>query len=351
MNEPQAPDWRTWIQQGTEVFRKGRSAEAVSWFEKACESSPGTAVPHLYLAIALYQRYIPGALSEEHAELRRRTEIELLRAWDLDPHGWIAAALLGQLAVAERRFTDAREWYGKALALQSNDAGIWCMLGFIASQQGLRNEAIADFEKSVSLDPMQTDAMEYLSHMIGGEWLERLSDARSESAQAFLAGAKSVASDSRDPDWLLKTWTRGAALSPLPPLPPQPPPPPPPGVDTRRGSGSSATISFDRMPTSNEPPPIRVASPVQARKLIRNVEPEAPADWPEEPPMRFVVVIGNDGRIGREILISGNPWLAQTAVAALREWVYEPTLVEEKPIAVVTEVRIEFRRPRVVTQF
>jgi hypothetical protein len=67
--------------------------------------------------------------------------------------------------------------------------------------------------------------------------------------------------------------------------------------------------------------------------------------------MRFVVVIGNDGRIGREILISGNPWLAQTAVAALREWVYEPTLVDEKPIAVVTEVRIEFRRPRAVTQF
>jgi hypothetical protein len=77
---------------------------------------------------------------------------------------------------------------------------------------------------------------------------------------------------------------------------------------------------------------------------MSKVEPEVPADWPEESPMRFVVVIGNDGRIGREVLIRGNPSLAQMAVAALREWVYEPTLVNEKSVAVVTEVRIGFRR-------
>jgi hypothetical protein len=101
--------------------------------------------------------------------------------------------------------------------------------------------------------------------------------------------------------------------------PPPRQPPPPPRVGTGRGSSSSGTVtvSFDqRIVASNGPPPIRVASAVQARKLISKVDPEAPADWPEEPPMRFVVVIGNDGRIGREIWISGNPWLAQTAVAS-----------------------------------
>jgi hypothetical protein len=197
-------------------------------------------------------------------------------------------------------------------------------------------------EKSVSLDPLQTTAMEYLSHTIGGKWLERLYDARSERAQAFLAGAESVASDSGDRDSLLKTYAWVATLAP--PLPP--PPPPPPRVGNGMGSSSSG-ISFDpRIVTSNEPPPIRVASAVQARKLISKADPEAPADWPEEPSMRFVVVIGNDGRIVREVLISGNPWLTQTAVAALREWVYEPTLVNEKPVAAVTEVRIEFRRGR-----
>jgi hypothetical protein len=219
--------------------------------------------------------------------------MELRRVWKLDPQGWIAAAMLGQLALSERRLSDAREWYGKALTLQSNNAEIWCMLGVIAWQQGLLNEAIANFEKSVSLDPLQADAMEYLSRMTGGEWLERSYDARSERIQASLAGSESLASGSGDPDWLLKPWSRGAVMVPPPSLPP---PPPPPRVGSGRGSRSSATISFEpRIVTSNEPPPIRVASAVQARKLISKVEPEVPADWPEEPLMRFVVVIGNDG--------------------------------------------------------
>src|SRR6516225_5074663 len=101
MSEPQALDWRTWIQQGAELFRKGRSAEAVSSFEKACESSPGTAVPHLYLAIALHQQYIPGALSSENTELARRSEMELRRAWDLDPQSWTGRARTRQSITGE----------------------------------------------------------------------------------------------------------------------------------------------------------------------------------------------------------------------------------------------------------
>jgi len=311
MNEPQAPDWRTWIQQGTEVFRKGRSAEAVSSFERACELSPGTAVAHVYLAVALHQQYISGALS---GLVRMRSLGGALR-WSCCGRGISIHRVgsqppyLGRLALAERRFTDAREWYGKALTLQSNNAEIWYMLGVLAWQQGLRNEAIANFEKSASLDPLQIHAMENLSDMTGGEWLERSRDARSESVQAsFAGGAESVDPDSGDPDWLLKWWVRAMALTL--------PPPPPPRVGPGRGSSSGATISFwPRI----EPPPIRVAPAVQARKLMSKVEPEVPADWPEESPMRFVVVIGNDGRIGREVLISGNPSLAQMAVAALRE--------------------------------
>src|ERR1039458_5932436 len=46
-----------------------------------------------------------------------------------------------------------------------------------------------------------------------------------------------------------------------------------------------------------------------------------------EDPVRFVVVIGKEGHIVTETLISGNPWLVQTAVEALRRWVYQPTLV------------------------
>jgi protein TonB len=45
----------------------------------------------------------------------------------------------------------------------------------------------------------------------------------------------------------------------------------------------------------------------------------------------------------RETHIGGNLWLVQTAVEALRRWVYQPTIVNGTPVEVVTEVRVEFR--------
>jgi len=85
---------------------------------------------------------------------------------------------------------------------------------------------------------------------------------------------------------------------------------------------------------------------VQEQKLIAKVDPELAADGQPESRLRFVVVIGKEGRIVREILIDGSPWLVRSAVEALRRWVYEPTLVNGKPVEVVTEVRVDFKGKR-----
>jgi len=66
---------------------------------------------------------------------------------------------------------------------------------------------------------------------------------------------------------------------------------------------------------------------VQEQKLITKVDPEFAADGQPGSRLRFVVVIGKEGRIVREILINGSAWLSRSAVKALRRWVYEPTLV------------------------
>jgi len=92
--------------------------------------------------------------------------------------------------------------------------------------------------------------------------------------------------------------------------------------------------------------PIRVAPEVQARKLITKVDPDYAASPPTEGPMRFVVVIGKDGRVVSQTLISGNPWLLQTAIEALRQWVYQPTLVSGRQVKIVSEVRVEFTPKR-----
>ncbi|HUA60391.1 MAG TPA: hypothetical protein VML19_16635, partial [Verrucomicrobiae bacterium] len=90
------------------------------------------------------------------------------------------------------------------------------------------------------------------------------------------------------------------------------------------------------------PAPIRVAPPVQQQKLITKVNAVSPAGGGQA--LRFVVVIGKDGRVFRETLVNGNPWLVPAAVQALHQWVYQPTLVSGTPVEVVTEVLVPFHR-------
>ena len=43
-------------------------------------------------------------------------------------------------------------------------------------------------------------------------------------------------------------------------------------------------------------------------------------------------VIGVDGRIRELQVVNGHPLLARVALEAVRQWVYEPTLLNGKPV-------------------
>jgi tetratricopeptide (TPR) repeat protein len=367
-NPPPPPDWRDWIKQGAEAFRYAGYAEAVSAFQKGSDANPTSPVPHIYIALGWFQQYIPNAVSAENDACARRAEREFRRALDLDPTNWIAVVMLGKLATNESRLDEAREWYRRALAIEPWNADIWCTLGTIAwlqwlqqgkpARQPMLDAAIAAFEKSIALDPLHAVAMEYLGLVLregrqdlaaSGQWMEKSADARSENVQAAIVAQNMTRpADMANADRILNDWA-ATAVKPLPPLPP-PPPPPPPRPPDRGNSGSASGRSAGRgvirfepiVRTADQPAPIRVAPAVQARKLIARVDPEYAAGAPAEP-MRFVVVIGKDGHIMGETLIDANRRLVRTAREALRQWIYQPTLVDGKQVEVVTEVRVEFK--------
>jgi hypothetical protein len=367
-NSEEPPQWRDWIEQGAVAFRYARYAEAIAAFQKASDSNPKSPIPHLYLALGWLQQYIPGAVFADNADHARLAETALRRALTLDPKNWTAVVLLGMSARNENRPEQALEWYRKAVALQPRNADIWCTLGALGLQQWLRlnkpadriEEAILDFEKSVEVDPVHDSAMQYLSIMLreraslrhddeerrkdlaaADGWRERAANVRAEKVQAEIEQAVIRRPDVGDPDPLLRSWESLAVMVP----PPPPPPPPRSGGGMAAGFANDATIVFEPQVQSADPvaPPILVAPAVQAQKLVTQADPEFAADGQAESQLRFVVVIGKDGRIVREILIDGSPWLKQSAVGALRRWVYEPTLRNGKPVEVVTEVRVEFR--------
>ena len=56
--------------------------------------------------------------------------------------------------------------------------------------------------------------------------------------------------------------------------------------------------------------------------------------------VKLNVVISKDGTIQNLQLISGPPLLAPAAMDAMRQWVYRPTLLNNLPVEVITQIDI-----------
>ncbi len=109
---------------------------------------------------------------------------------------------------------------------------------------------------------------------------------------------------------------------------PAPPPPPPP-----------ASLPVET------PQRIRIGGNVQKAKLVQQVEPVYPPLALQariSGVVRMNVIIGKDGTVETLTLSSGHPLLVPAAMDAVKQWVYQPTLLNGTPVEVVTQVEVNF---------
>jgi protein TonB len=107
-----------------------------------------------------------------------------------------------------------------------------------------------------------------------------------------------------------------------------PPPPPPPEV-------KQAQVTKQ----------IRVGGNVQAANLIKKITPTYPALAKSariQGTVRFTAIIGKDGTIQNLQLVSGHPMLVQSATEAVKQWIYKPTLLNDEPVEVITQIDVNF---------
>jgi protein TonB len=99
-------------------------------------------------------------------------------------------------------------------------------------------------------------------------------------------------------------------------------------------------------PSATAPPRVRVGGVVQSAKLLRQ-------PTPVYPPLarnarifgvvRLEAVIGRNGTIESLRVVSGHPLLVQAALAAVRQWVYQPTLLNGDAVEVLTQIEVNFK--------
>jgi TonB family protein len=93
------------------------------------------------------------------------------------------------------------------------------------------------------------------------------------------------------------------------------------------------------------PGQIRVGGNVQSTKLISKVRPIYPPEAKAirlQGTVRFNVTIDKEGHVSKVDLVSGHPILVESAMAAVRQWVYQTTLLNGNPVEVMTTVDVNY---------
>jgi protein TonB len=123
---------------------------------------------------------------------------------------------------------------------------------------------------------------------------------------------------------VLSDW---AKVQPAEPLPPPPPPVPPPVV----------------APPSK---PVRVGGDMREPRLLKIVPPIYPKLASQARVAGTVVLEATlmpDGTVQEIRVISGHPLLVQAAIDSVKQWRYEPTMLNGAPVSVILTATVHFR--------
>jgi protein TonB len=107
------------------------------------------------------------------------------------------------------------------------------------------------------------------------------------------------------------------------------------------GAGSTAAPP----PPKVTPKRITVGGNVQAAHLVNRVQPTYPPLARQtriSGTVKLHAIIGKNGAVEQLQVVSGHPLLVQSALDAVKQWRYQPTLLNGEPVEVDTEIDVIF---------
>jgi protein TonB len=129
------------------------------------------------------------------------------------------------------------------------------------------------------------------------------------------------------------------------------PPEPPPGVGVFGGMDSLLGGSFEGASGAVPPPPparlqrIKQGGQVTEASIIARPAPVYPPLARQARIQGTVVlhaIIDKDGRVSELQVVSGHPLLVQSAMGAVQNWRYRPTMLNGEPVEVDTTINVTF---------
>ena len=190
------------LNRGVQAYKSTQYTQAVERFETAVQLDPTFTPARLYLAMAYYMQYIPGAESPENQQMADRALDQFQRVLQQDPKNDVATKSIASLYYNQKKWDQAEEWYKKSLQLNPSDKEAYYTLGVIAWSKWypiygtaraklsmrpedpgpikdkkvkeelktqylpLVNEGIQDLQKALEIDKEYDDAMAYMNLLV-----------------------------------------------------------------------------------------------------------------------------------------------------------------------------------------
>jgi TonB family protein len=117
--------------------------------------------------------------------------------------------------------------------------------------------------------------------------------------------------------------------------------------DAQKEAATQSPSGATPEPNSSTPKPkrIRVGGSVASRNLVHQVAPVYPKDAEKKHITGTVLLhatIGHDGSVEKLEYVSGPPELTPSAMEAVKQWRYKPTLLNGDPVEVDTTIAVVF---------
>jgi len=110
--------------------------------------------------------------------------------------------------------------------------------------------------------------------------------------------------------------------------------------------GVRTTTDAPKAPEVKSRAPVRVGGHVREPHLLHRVEPTYPALARQTRMTGTVLidaVLDEHGNVVQMNVVSGPPLLIQAAIDAVKQWKYEPTYLNDEPVAVALSISVTFR--------
>jgi TonB family protein len=110
-------------------------------------------------------------------------------------------------------------------------------------------------------------------------------------------------------------------------------------------TATDATMTISTPETPAPADRIRIGGNVQQNKLINQPHPIYPPEAKAariQGTVKLQATIAKDGTVANLEVISGHPLLVQAALDAVKQWVYQTTLLNGNPVEVVTQIDVNF---------